>query len=201
MSLPFAKMIEISATVAGRDLMPQRDEEIVTPRAAAMARLQRLHAAAEHLTEHEPEIIAHGEAARGLEEALIEAMVDCIVTPDRHEDTAACRRHTAIIQRFHAAIEASDEKAVYLPELCSRIGVAGRTLRLCCQEHLGMGPKRFLLLRRMHLARRALHEAGPNVTVTDVATEFGFWELGRFAVEYKALFGEGPSETLRHASL
>jgi AraC-like DNA-binding protein len=103
------------------------------------------------------------------------------------------------MQRFHAAIEASDDKAVYLPELCSRIGVAGRTLRLCCHEHLGMGPKRFLLLRRMHLARRALHQAAPDTTVTDVATEFGFWELGRFAVEYKALFGEAPSETLRHA--
>ena len=28
-------------------------------------------------------------------------------------------------------------------------------------------------------------------------TEFGFWELSRVAVEYKALFGEAPFETLR----
>jgi AraC-like DNA-binding protein len=179
---------------------PRVDEEIVTPPPAAMAKLQRLHAAAGHLAEQAPEIITRPEAARGLEETLIEAMVDCLVAPERHEDTAARRRHTAIIQRFHAAIEASVDKAVYLPELCTRIGVAGRTLRLCCQEHLGIGPKRFLLLRRMHLARRALREASADATVKDVATEFGFWELGRFAVEYKALFGEGPSETLRHAS-
>jgi AraC-like DNA-binding protein len=197
MSLPFTDMAEIGARFAGRDLMPQHDEEIVTPPTAAMDKLLRLHAAAGHLAELAPEIIARPEAARGLEQALIEAMVDCLSKPERREDSAAHRRHTAIMQRFHTAIEASEDKAVYLPELCTRIGVAGRTLRLCCQEHLGMGPKHFLLLRRMHLARRALREANADATVTDIATEFGFWELGRFAVEYKALFGEAPSDTLR----
>ena len=110
--------------------------------------------------EQAPEIIARPEAAQGLEEALIDAMVDCLTTPDRREDRAAQRRHTAIMQRFHAAIEASNEKAVYLPELCSRIGVSGRTLRLCCQEHLDMGPKRFLLLRRMHFGAKGVARTG-----------------------------------------
>ena len=37
-------------------------------------------------------------------------------------------------------------------------------------------------------------------TVTDAAMRFGFRELGRFAVDYRAAFGESPSETLRRAS-
>ena len=77
-------------------------------------------------------------------------------------------------------------------------GVAERTLRAACEEHLGMGPIRFLALRRMHLVRRALLHAHPSeATVTRIATDQGFWELGRFSVAYRALFGESPSETLR----
>ena len=61
-----------------------------------------------------------------------------------------------------------------------------------------MGPIRYLWLRRMHQAHRALIQTAPGTaTVTKIATDNGFWELGRFAVEYGALFGEAPSATLR----
>jgi AraC family ethanolamine operon transcriptional activator len=53
----------------------------------------------------------------------------------------------------------------------------------------------------MYLARRRLAEAVVTTTsVTEVAMANGFWELGRFAAEYRSLFGETPSMTLRRAS-
>ncbi len=198
MSLPIANMAEIGALYAGRDVTPKRgDEEIRIPISPAMARLQRLHAVAGQLAVHAPQIIAQPEPARGLEQALIEAMVDCLVTPDCREDSTAMRRHALIMRRFHSVLEASDDCPVYMLDLCDRIGVSGRTLRQCCQEHFGMGPKRYLVLRRMHLAHRALRRATVHsTTVTQIATQFGFWELGRFAVQYKRLFSESPSQTL-----
>jgi len=87
-----------------------------------------------------------------------------------------------------------------LAEICAATGVSERTLRNCCQEHLGMAPIRYLWLRRMHLARRALVKGDPAAaTVTGIAMDYGFWELGRFATEYRALFGEPPSATLRRS--
>jgi AraC-like DNA-binding protein len=65
-----------------------------------------------------------------------------------------------------------------------------------------MGPIRYLTLRRMHLVRRALLHSEPSTaTVTQILTDHGFWELGRFSVAYRMLFGESPSETLRQDAL
>jgi AraC-like DNA-binding protein len=159
-----------------------------------MARLQRLHSAAGYLAEDVPEIIAPPEAARGLEQALIEAMVDCLADRQGRENNVAQGQYAIVMHRFRRVVE---ENPLYIPEICKAIGVSSRTLQGCCHEHLGMGPKRYLLLRRMNLARRALREGPPDrVSVTELVTRYGFWQLGRFAVEYHSPFGESPSPHL-----
>ncbi len=102
------------------------------------------------------------------------------------------------MRRFRRVLEENPERPLFIPEICAAIRVSERTMRVCCQEHLGMSPKHYLLLRRMHMTRRALRERATSATtVTKVATQYGFWQLGRFAVEYRALFGESPSATMR----
>jgi AraC family ethanolamine operon transcriptional activator len=83
-------------------------------------------------------------------------------------------------------------------QLAAAAGVSERTLRDAFQHYFGLAPVRYLNRRALHQIRRALKAADPSVaTVTKVATEFGVWELGRFARDYRNLFGELPSETLR----
>src|SRR5262249_21130973 len=107
-------------------------------------------------------------------------------------------RHDTIVSLFEEFLKKHPYRPLYLDEICAGIGVAERTLRACCKEQLGMGPIRYLTLRRMHLVRRALSRADPSgSTVTRILTDHGFCELGRFSVAYRALFGESPSETLR----
>jgi len=197
MSLPMEDMDAFGAAMVGCDLTAPRDTLIVTPPIPAMAKLQRLHAVAGQLAEDVPEVIAHPEAARGLEQALIAAMVDCLRGDEVREDASAQRNHSLIMRRFYRAVEENPEQPMYIPELCSAIGVPERTLRVCCQEQLGMSPKQYLLLRRMNLARAALRDGFPvTTTVTEIAAQYGFWQFGRFAGEYKSLFGETPSTTL-----
>jgi AraC-like DNA-binding protein len=185
------------ATFAGCDLTPPRDALMVKPSPAAMAKLQRLHAAAGLLAEDAPAVIAHPEAARGLEHALIEALIGCLSTDEGEIDRASLGQHARIMRRFRQFVEENPGQALFIPEVCKAIGTSERTLRVCCQESLGVNPKRYLLLRRMHLVRRALRDSAPTATtVTMTAARYGFWEFGRFAGEYKSLFGELPSTTL-----
>jgi AraC-like DNA-binding protein len=200
-SLPLEDMASIGVALVGCDLRPPQDAQTVTLPPAALAKLQRLHAAVGQLAEDAPAVIAHPEAARGLEEALIEAMIECLGTGEYGEDRSALRQHAAIMRRFHQALEEKPNEALFIPELCREIGSTARTLQICCQEHLGVSPTRYLLLRRMHLARRDLQEsASTATTVTEIATRYGFWQFGRFAGEYKALFGELPSTVLARPS-
>ena len=199
MSLPVEEMASVGAAVGGCDLTPARDVVFVTAPPAAMAKLQRLHAAAGQLAEDAPAVIAHPEAARSLEQALIEAMVACLDEGKACEDRSAQRQHALIMRRFHRAAEDSPDEPLYIPQLCAALGVSQGTLRACCQEQLGISPTRYLLLRRLHLARRVLRESAPTATtVTEIATRYGFWQFGRFAGQYRSLFGELPSATLGH---
>ena len=200
MSLPEEDAVAIGETLASSDLTRPKQTLIVTPVPSSMAKLQRLHAAAGRLAEDAPEIIAHAEAARGLEQALIEAFVECLSERPADEDRSAQRRHSLIMRRFRRAVEENPDRALYIPELAAAIGVSLSTLRTCCHEQLGISPKRYLMLRGMHLARRDLRDSAPGMTtVTEIATRYGFFQFGRFAGEYGSLFGEEPSATLRRA--
>ncbi len=133
-----------------------------------------------------------------MEQELVRTMVVCYAGPTPAASGPRGANHFKVIARFEDFLAAKRYEPVYLAEICAAIGVSERTLRLCCQHQLGMGPIHYLWLRRMHLARRALLHADPTArTVTEIATEHGFWELGRFSVEYRALFGESPSVTLK----
>src|SRR4051794_35330998 len=105
MSLPVEDMRAAGLAISGCDLTPPSDELIVTPPPAAMAKLQRLHAAVGDLAERAPEIIANPDAARGLEQALTQAMVACLSTAESTEDASARRRHERIMRKVHTVIE------------------------------------------------------------------------------------------------
>jgi len=127
-------------------------------------------------------------------------MIFCLAD-SRPGDVRNVQRHrTRVMRRLEATLAANSEQPLYMADLAAQVGASYWTLRDCCLEYLGMSPRRYLWLRRMHLAQRALRRAdAERTTVTEIAADYGFWELGRFSVAYRSLFGESPSTALRRA--
>jgi len=107
-----------------------------------------------------------------------------------------------IVDRLERFLRDHFDEPIQLAQLCDATGVSERSLRNACHAVCGTSPKRYLTRRRMEAVRQALAAARPGqATVTRIATDYGFFELGRFAATYSSLFGERPSETLRGASV
>jgi AraC-like DNA-binding protein len=198
MSLPNDDLDAAVETIVGRELPERSRERVIRPDSALMLRLLKLHKSVGQLAHDTPDLLDLPAVCLALENELIHITVRCLAEGIAVESSAGFRRHDTIIARFEEFLEANPDRPLYLAEICAAIGVAERTLRAACEEHLGMGPIRFLTLRRMHLAHRELLRADPSKsTVTRIVTDHGFWELGRFSVAHRALFGESPSETLQ----
>jgi AraC-like DNA-binding protein len=90
------------------------------------------------------------------------------------------------------------DRPVSLAQVAKAVDLSTRTLSRVFHERHGTGPIGFLRRRRLEAARRDLLDAEPaKVDVTQVALRYGFDHLGRFAGDYRRVFGELPSETLR----
>jgi AraC-like DNA-binding protein len=196
-SLPRDQLTELDIVLAGQPLMLPDTIAAQVP-LKRMKRLQSMHAAAINLAEESPEIITDPNAVRGLEASLTEAMIACFASGRMRTDTASQRRRSLIIKRLRELEEANRDRTLYLTEVCKTIGVSQRTLTDICQDVLGVSPKRYLYLRRLHLVHRELRDTVlGRGQVTQIATKYGFWELGRFSVAYREVFGQSPSASLQ----
>jgi AraC family transcriptional regulator, ethanolamine operon transcriptional activator len=84
-----------------------------------------------------------------------------------------------------------------IDDLCKATGVSERTLRSVFNDQVGLGPHQYLQIQRLHRIRRALTATNPGKhTVAGIGARHGYWNGSRLAHDYRALFGELPSETL-----
>lgn len=140
------------------------------------------------------ETAAHHAAGRALAAAAAACLAPA-APPSRVIGRPRLDRST-IVRNAMAILDSSTVMPT-TAELAQALQVTSRTLLRTFREVFGLPPKQYLLLRELHLVRRALRSASPDdATVAEVLTRHGIWEFGRFAARYRRQFGELPSETL-----
>lgn len=165
------------------------------PRRAALRELRHFHRAAIRMAEARAGALTDRQGAHGLEQQLLHALIECL-SVGADEETATERRHRELLARFEDLLAAEPFRP--LADICAALGVSESSLRGCCKEHLGIGPTGYRRLRAMQQVYRALRSGTPGAaSVSEIARRHGFRQLGRLASDYRAVYGEPPSATLR----
>src|SRR5262245_13109181 len=175
----------------GAELSWPQPTRFLLPPPSLFADIRRLHIQACGLARTRPDMLAHREVTRALEQDLLHALVNALVGPEICDDAIRRQRHAAIMARFEKVLAVQSERQLSMAELCAGTGVPERALRLCCEEFLGLSPTAYVRLRRLNLVRAALLRSNPALaTVGSVARHHGFSELGRLAAAYWTTFDE-----------
>jgi AraC family ethanolamine operon transcriptional activator len=164
---------------------------VVSPRAGQHARLAQLMRAA-------VEGLVGGHEQQRFRDALIEELYQAL---DPRRDQG---RHPSfyaradLLRRFERLVDEEGPERRSIAELAEALGVGRRTLELAFQDYLGLSPARYVAVLRLNAMRRELLRASADtLRVADLAECHGIAHLGRFAGEYRKMFGEHPRDTLR----
>ena len=148
----------------------------------------------------QPELLQNTSVQRTLSSTVLALTLNALMPTTQYNEKLKPQKHRILGVR--RVIDYLQVYAVQLPtiaELCEISKLSERSLEYGFREYLGITPIRYLRLVRLNGARQDLLVAVPmKGAVLSIALNWGFLELGRFAGEYRQLFKELPSETLRH---
>ncbi len=108
---------------------------------------------------------------------------------------ASLRNRARLARRADAWLRDRLVDHVQVPDLCLALRVSRRELEYAFRNVFDQSPRDYLQMLRLNAVRRALRSS--SVPLAQVALDHGITHFGRFAAQYRALFGERPSETRR----
>ena len=170
---------------------------LVTAAPHQAARLRTLLTAVFASLRAAPRLLEHEPMRKALEQTVFASVFEAIRTPGEQRPPSGQARRF-IVARARQFMRDHIDEPISVEDLCVHLGVSRRTLQYSFQDVLGLNPVRFLRALRLNGARRTLKAADPkDDTVTDIAARWGFWHLSHFAADYRSMFEEQPSDTLR----
>ena len=198
--------LEKTAVTLGVDMDPPEGDEFRVVGSVDWPRLHGLLDESIFIARSSPEATLDPRLSCSLRDCLLEIIVrtferDCAEGADCAAAISTACASRALCEE-HA--EATRYHDISLASLCAAAGMSERRVRQAFYECYGMSPTATLRISALRRVRRSLLR-GPATrdAVSRAASDFGFWHLGRFAGQYRALFGESPSATLagrRHSA-
>jgi AraC family transcriptional regulator, ethanolamine operon transcriptional activator len=154
-------------------------------------------------TDHEAIDLRDHEAVTVAEQDVLAAVAELMRTSSSSHGATVGRPRLdreQLMARCLAVLRENESQPVQVTDLRGAAQVSERTLRSVFVEYFGVAPGRFLKAHQLYEINRALRSAENGFeTVSAIASRFGVCDFSLFARNYRALYGESPSETLRLA--
>ncbi len=132
-----------------------------------------------------------------LQVALADGLIAALAAPAEPEpDTRTLSER--VVRRAARLIEDHCAEPLGTPDIADSVGVSIRALQAGFRSRLGTTPMAYLRQARLTRVHDALMD-GSAVSVAEAAHRWGVTHLGRLSGDYRATFGESPSETLARA--
>ncbi|OQX57958.1 MAG: hypothetical protein B5M52_06355 [Helicobacteraceae bacterium 4484_230] len=104
------------------------------------------------------------------------------------------------IEKARKILKENIDNIYDIKDLLNELNINARTLQYHFQKKLGVSPKQYFQHLRLNAIRQELLKANPNkIMVSDIAIKYGFFHSSYFSAEYKRLFRETPTQTLRYS--
>jgi AraC family ethanolamine operon transcriptional activator len=137
------------------------------------------------------------QAAEFWKRTIVECMAATIRVSLPSDDGGHLPSAMKLVRSVEEYLQTMGDHPVHISEICAGLGLSRRSLHRAFHEIFGIGPVTFLRQKRLCTVHSVLQASSPvATTVSAVAIEQGFVELGRFAHDYHLMFGEYPSQTL-----
>lgn len=105
-----------------------------------------------------------------------------------------------VITAVSRYIKQTNRYPLTITELCKITHVSRRALHYCFEQGLGVSPIQYIRDCRLNEIRRILLKNEKEITIADLALEFGFFHISTFNAHYKQLFGETPTQTIQRSA-
>ena len=117
---------------------------------------------------------------------------------DHIKDVSPLKRNESFLlsKKILTYLKNHADQPIQMIELTVLTSKSERTVERIFKRYFGIAPYAYLKLHRLHLIRHQLLQ-GKDSTIGDIAMKYGFIQMGYFGNEYKKLFNEMPSQTLR----
>jgi len=131
-----------------------------------------------------------------IEVELVDDLLNCLISS--YENKV---KPELLQQKFNNAIDYIHEnlnEIISVSQVSQFVNIPERTLRYHFKKKYNISPKDFIQKLRLNAVKKRLSGNLETPIIYKIASDYNFWHMSQFTRDYKRLFGELPSETIRN---